>query len=468
MLRFVIGSGRDRENPWIRYAAFELGVRLNVQFAIQNPSQELNPEDILLLYGEDSVPPAAHRRSLRIPCARADQACKAECIEGNWCYGSPAGRGLDVVAGAGELLSFVCEAGTTRDALGRIPPENHPLKATFSEPLIENNAAYLKAHIEKTFGELNPVSFPFGQGKGACVMTHDVDGPQLHTLFALSRSCLRGVLGHRDELGSLALGLSTLALRKPDPYWNFDKWADLEKSLGGKSTFFVYPGPTASAPRQAKDPHYHPARTPFPAALKSLAARGWEIGVHHGIAAHRASAYSESRQALREIVGDEAAGCRTHYWTGVWHDPYHAWNAMDNAGFRYDASLSPMTLGYRGGHMLPTMPSMRWRPRVSGGFVVLPTALMDSYANPRISSLEAGEIRSRLDRLTANARRNGLLVADWHVRTFVNSGAHSGQLTAFLAIVPALAAESGIVLMTANQAAESWRQHCARCYVEAQ
>jgi hypothetical protein len=350
--------------------------------------------------------------------------------------------------------------------MGRIPPESHPLKATFSEPLIENNAAYLKVLIEKTSGELKPVSFPFGEGKGACVMTHDVDGPQLHTRFALSRSCLRGLLGHFDELESLAMGISTWVTRKPDPYWNFDRWAGLEKSLGGESTFFVYPGPTPSAPRHAKDPHYHPARPPYPATLKSLKERGWEIGVHHGLGSHGRVAYSEARVALRDIAGIEATGCRTHYWTGVWQDPYNAWRAMEDAGFRYDASLSPMTLGYRSGNMLPTMPSMCWRRGVGDGFVVLPTAVMDSYANPGISSMNATEIRSCLDRLAANARRNGLLVADWHVRTFVNSGAHRGQLTAFLSTIPAIAADSEIILMTANQVAENWRQHCARCYVD--
>jgi len=307
---------------------------------------------------------------------------------------------------------------------------------------------------------------PFGTGNGACVLTHDVDGPQLHTPFALGRSLLLGLRGNHGEMESFVMGISTLLTRKPDPYWNFENWARLETELGGCSTFFVYPGPTASAHRHPRDPRYQSARSPFPHTLKTLAADGWEIGVHDGIEAHGLAAYIESRKALQQIAGVEAKGCRTHYWTGVWNDPYYAWNSMDQAGFCYDASLSPLSLGYRSGSMLPTMPSMTWRRSAGDGFVVLPTAVMDSYANPRLSSLSAAEISTAMDRLVANTRHHGLLVADWHVRTFINAGAHRGQLSAFHSAIRDLATDPAIALLTATQAAEAWRAHCARCYIE--
>jgi hypothetical protein len=468
MLRFVIESDRDRENPFLRYAIFELGVRLNVQFSIQHAVQDANTEDALLLYGVNCEPSSGLGRVLRLPCSSMEQKCTPIRNKEAWCYAATADRSLDVIAGAASLLSFACEVELNRDRLGRIAAEAHPLRNHFSEPLLENNAAYLKHEIESAFGELRPISTPFGKKVGACVLTHDVDGPQLHTPFALGRSLLLGLRGHGDEMESFALGISTLLTRKPDPYWNFENWARLEKEMRGCSTFFVYPGPTASAHRHRLDPRYHPARSPFPRTLKALAADGWEIGVHHGIEAHGLAAYAESRKALHEITGVEATGCRTHYWAGVWNDPYHTWNAMDRAGFGYDASLSPLSLGYRSGSMLPTMPSMKWRRKAGDGFVVLPTAVMDSYANPRLSSLSAAEISAAMDRLVANTRHNGLLVADWHVRTLINAGAHRGQLSAFLSTIHDLSTDTEIALLTATQAAESWRVHCARCYVEVQ
>jgi len=468
MLRFVLGSTSAKDPAFIRQALFELGVRLNVQFSIHVDPVTIPEDGVIVLYGSVATEKVRGRNLLQLREAGSAAPCAPRRVGDLWCFGQEAEAGLDVVAGTATLLSFQHETGCVglaRDGLDRIPAQAHPLREHFQEPLVENNARYLRQILEGRFGDLPIASTPWEGTRGALVLTHDVDGPQLHAPFPLLRSLAKGLLGQRREMESFQLGALTLLCRRRDPYWNFEDWAELETLMGTRSTFYVYPGPGPAAPRHFHDPHYDSHRSPFPETLAALSGRGWEIAVHHGIKAHGAAAYAESRDVLTRLGGATVSGSRSHYWSGVWKEPFEAWKAMDQAGFDCDASLTPQSLGYRGGTMLPTMPSMTWRPGPDHGFVVLPTALMDAYAHPAFSPLDPERIHPAVDRLIANARRGGLLVTDWHVRTFLNAGAHEGMLDVFMEKIWGLASDPDLVLMTAREAAARWRAHCARCWL---
>ena len=466
MLRFVLGSTPGQDPALLRHALFELGVRLNIRFSIQVTPAALPADGLLVVYGDLAEARLRGRTLLRLPAAGPGAPCAPFLTEDGWCFGPPAEGGLDMVAGAACLLSFGHERGArVRDGLGRIPAEAHPLRDHLQEPLLENNALHLRRLLENRFGETPATSSPWGGARGALVQTHDVDGPQLHAPFPMFRALVNGLRGQAREMESFRIGALTLLSGRRDPYWNFTDWAELETMMGARSTFYVYPGPVPAGPRHLHDPHYDPSRPPFPGTLAELAGRGWEIAVHHGIRAHGQAAYAEAREALTRLSGVPVTGGRTHYWSGVWTDPAEAWRAMDLAGFDCDASLTPQSLGYRGGSMLPTMPSMGWRKGPADGFVVLPTALMDAYAHPDHAHLAPGEIGPAVDRLIANARDCGLLVTDWHVRTFLNAGAHEGMLGVFMEKVRGLGGDPGLVAMTAREAAAAWRAHCGRCWL---
>lgn len=466
MIRFIVGSMPGQDPGPLRLALFELGVRLGSRFSVQIGPAAVPREGHLVFYGPRGAAGMGGRASCDLPRAGADTPCEPHRMENGWCYAAGPEGGWDVVAGTAELLTFRHEQGNRgRDRFGRIPARAHPLWEHLQEPLLENNAGHLRRLLRGAFGELPRESSPWGEDTGALVLTHDVDGPQLHSPFPLFRALLKALLGDPKERESFLMGVLTFLGRRPDPYWNFEEWAALESLAHARSTFFVYPGAGPGRPRHRHDPHYDPRQGPFPAVLAALAQRRWEFGVHHGIRAHGPAAYAASRDAMSRLCGTAATGSRSHYWCGVWETPLATWKAMDEAGYGYDASLTPQGLGYRCGNMLPTMPSLAWRAGVRDGFIALPTALMDAYAHPDLSSHEPGSLDPSVSRLIANAREGGLLVTDWHVRTFANAGAHRGQLEVFLEKVLPLCRTPGWITLTAGEATERWRAHCARCWV---
>ncbi len=194
---------------------------------------------------------------------------------------------------------------------------------------------------------------------------------------------------------------------------------------------------------------------------------GWEVGVHFGIRGHSVEAYREACMRLADLCAAPIQGSRAHYWAGVWNEPLSAWRAMDAAGVRYDASCSPQALGYRGGTMLPTLPSAGWRHGLDDGFVVLATAVMDAYAIPRTAVLGRDTIKDALARIIKNTKSGGLVVLDWHERALANVGAWRGFMQPLLELVVCLAADSACRFLSAAETARMWREHVSRCYVAA-
>jgi hypothetical protein len=229
------------------------------------------------------------------------------------------------------------------------------------------------------------------------------------------------------------------------------------------STFYFYPGAGCFGCRHKKDPHYNIHTQMMAAAVRQLAADGWEIGVHHSINAQSKEHYAEGRRVLAEIGGTNVVGGRSHYWSGNWSDPVATWRKMESAGFEHDASCSPLTLGYRGGTTLPVMPTAYLRQSRRSALVVLPTPVMDAYTIPRASDISREEIAARLTKLTENARRHGLILLDWHVRTLTNAGAWRGYMVSFLKLILPLVCDSACRFMKAGEVAEAWRRHVTSC-----
>jgi len=467
MINFILGPAPGRNPPELHRAIFELGVRMNRPFTIKDDQGVGQGPGITVFYGEGPLVSHFKKNTIRLPFSSPASPCVPVERDGKICFGSEGPEGTDLIAGSLNLTTFRHETGESdlpRDSFGRVPPAFHPLRNYFTEPLLENNAAWLLRQIESRSGEIKSVSSPWGGNRGALVLTHDVDGPILHSLFALSRSLMYGIMGNEREMESFRLGLLTRLSGRPDPYWNFDGWSHLEAMAGIRSTFYVYPGSTHASARHLNDPHYFIDSPVFIETLKRLASAGWEIGIHHGIKSHHADAYRESRERLSGLIAHPVTGSRSHYWGGVWTEPIHAWMLMDQIGFGYDASVSPQTLGYRGGSMLPAIPSLAWRRGVHDGLVVFPTAVMDAYVHRLDSGLPPEELKMKMNGLINNARKGGLLVADWHVRSFCNAGAHRWLLDPYLEYIFPLLNDPDFTIMTALQAAEAWRKHCCRCW----
>lgn len=455
MLHFLLENIPAENHAEISHAAFELGCRLNTEFTIHR-NRTLIPEGgIVVSYGSETA-------SVTIPKSKSSSGLLQ--FEGKWLYAG-AGEVPDIFQGTADLLSFRHEATISdRDKFGRVAPADNPLGAGLREPLIENNALLLKQLVERSGMTIQQCSTPFGEGRYAVCITHDVDGPELHSTFALCRALLLALKGSKFEQESLEIGLITKAFGQADPYWNFQLWQALERTFGARSTFLVYPGKLPAARRHPRDPHYDPAKPLYRDVLRKLADDGWEIGPHTGIRGHSVEAYGQAIDRIREFSGARPTSVRTHYWSGVSRDPLAAWKQMDIAGFATDASVSPQAVGYRGGTMMPTIPSHRWRSD-NNGLVVLPTALMDAYVVPRMAGITKDEASEQVTQILQNAKGgNSLVVLDWHCRTLCNAGVWKGFAYPLVELLQNIAFDGSAKFMTMSEVGKAWHDHAKRCF----
>lgn len=450
ILTFLLPDG-DGQSRGLGRAAVELGLRLGLPFRVVRNAAAM-PSDGWAVACPGAVLPEGSRGVTLAPGAGPSTSVT---VAGRVLYGPQAASGVDVVTGTARLLAFEAEAGAPRDAMGRVSAATHPLAldGLLLEPLIENAAAHLMDLLEAAGHSREGVEPPFA-GRRAVVLNHDTDGPRLHDAFQLARAAALAPRNARER-SALATGLGTLLRGRPDPYWNFDGWRALAEKAGGRNTFYVYPGPVPGLARHPRDPHYDPRKGPYPAALRRLVDAGCEVGLHYGIGTDDTGHFEAERAQLSDLTGQAPIGGRAHYWRIDWSDPHAAWDRMAAAGLGYDASLSPMTLGYRTGTMLPVLggaidPS--GPPETP--FLVLPSPVMDAYIEP---GDPGGPGPAQADRLVANAVGGGLVVLNWHVRTLTDVGPWQGFGREARRIMGAIAEDSESVLMTGAEVAEAWR-----------
>lgn len=476
MLHFLVDSWPDRLRPGVEATILELGLRMGRPLVIHRHPSSIPADGYVIRYGWDSGWPLRSPSGVDLPVVRA-----AWTGQGSWKAIRQSERVLwaavdpphvDVVSGAHDLLTFGHERRCCipeRDRLGRIMPHSgHWFEENLQlEPLLEHNADYLITLLDSRRLAGMPRSNPWGPGKFAVSITHDVDGPRLHSLFALARSAFLGFLRHNAaERESFAWGVLSRMLGKEDPYWCFSRWMTLERLLSARSTFFFYPGPSQPFRRHRNDPHYDPRSARFQAQMRTLAEGGWEIGAHTGIREDAHDGYAVARSRLEKWRGlGQVAGVRAHYWAIDWAKPWQSWRKMAVAGFQYDASLNPMTIGYRGGSMLPRIASAFWPGFGQRPFVAIPTAFMDAYLVPRAAGLQPNEISQRTERVLAGAARaGGLVVLDWHVRSLANFATFAGYLGPLLDILTRMRRDGDCRFLTLSEVATEWTAYAQHLF----
>lgn len=248
MIHFLIDGWSKHICQDLIWSCYEIGLRLGTPFLIDSVGAEIAADQVVVGYrGPAAVGGVESNRYLSLPVALSDPVEEMPCG-----HREVSGRSLwipretsepDVISGVLHLLRFFHESQIgdhERDDLSRIPPTRHPLAQAgfFIEPLLDNNVEYLRARLSQ-WGMDIPPPCPWGKrGEYAVCLTHDVDGPRLHTLFALARSAIYALRGDRFERESAELGLLSWLMRRPDPYWNFAHWQSLEHGLGIASTYF--------------------------------------------------------------------------------------------------------------------------------------------------------------------------------------------------------------------------------------
>ena len=248
-----------------------------------------------------------------------------------------------------------------------------------------------------------PESARFGMA-----VTHDID---------IARRSLAGsvrLLFNRALPGGLAALLDSLksALKiMPNPYDAIGKWIDLENELGIKSTFFVFAG----ARRHPLDPKYSPAI--LAPAFEKIRGNDFEIALHSSVESFSGNGLSGDRIQLEQSANTKLRGLRPHYLSAFF--PQY-WSAAADSGFAYSSALGfDQDIGYYNGIDLPFYPF----DSVSNSAIPLleiPIAIMDCGLIGDMSA-DSNQVFERAMRLVDSAAATGgLIVLDWHQRTFYN------------------------------------------------
>jgi hypothetical protein len=295
--------------------------------------------------------------------------------------------------------------GSPRDTRGRFPS---------SAALFDPEAAAADRLVDR----FRAIAGSPPPGALTVALTHDIDTPVrwsgVRAVAGAGARARAAAVGRRPrelarELRGLA-GLPRHRARGTDPNWCFERIAEIERSHGGCSTYFVLAG------------HHHPADGAAPrvydrarpAIVTAVLAQGDELGLHPSYTASEDLALvAEERRRLEGLAGGTVRGVRFHY---LRHDAHATLPELDRLGFAYDSSQ-----GYADGPGMRAGLSFPYRPYNLADdrpldMLELPLVVMDAtLAEDRYLGLRAGD---GLDRAVAILERaagaGGTVSVLWH------------------------------------------------------
>lgn len=307
--------------------------------------------------------PARPLRRLAAPSAIRDRVPDVVALYGSGADGQAAlveragGLGIefDLAGSAFYMLTRYEEiVRTERDRHGRLPSE---AMATVAEGLqrraIVNEYLLLLSHA---FEALWP-SIRIKSRAYRVFLTHDVDSA-LFINRARSWTTLRATYGdvvYRKDPGLAARRIASTVMKatrtgaRLDVYNTYNLLMDLSEKKGLKSAFYFICGG-----EPAVDGDYAIDSPWCLELLRSIAARGHEVGLHPSYASGERGGIVESEfRNLRNAA--EQAGVRQAEWGGRHHylrwNPTRSWREWAQAGLSYDSSIGFADIpGFRSGY----------------------------------------------------------------------------------------------------------------------
>ncbi len=259
--------------------------------------------------------------------------------------------GLDVFGTAFALLTCLSEVvATERDAHGRVPAAaSLPVRAGFAErPLVDEYTEILWWAISRLWPSLQRVRHTF-----SIRPTHDVDWP----FYSRGRlvETLRDSFARRELARERLRALVAIKRRgrDADPCNTFGFLTAASESRGLTSAFYVMGG----GRNRDHDPGYPLDDAWLVAALRSIADRGHELGVHPSYETYRD--VDALRQELSHVqsvldragIEQQVRGGRQHY---LRFEHPTTWANWESVGLAYDSTLGYAELaGFRCGTARP-------------------------------------------------------------------------------------------------------------------
>ena len=240
----------------------------------------------------------------------------------------------------------------------------------------------------------------------AMAVTHDIDIPRRSLAGGLRLLLNRRLPG---GFGALIDSLKSTFGSAPNPYNTISQWIDLENELDIKSTFFIFDG----LRRHALDPKYKPEM--LTGELMTLPEL--EIALHTSVDCFDGSGIAEAKSRLEQSSQAKICGLRPHYLSAFYPE---YWRAASEAGFSYSSALGfDQFIGFWDGIDLPFYP---FDAANDIGIPILefPIAMMDCGLIGDSSPDSEQVLEHAMRLIDQTAATGGLIVLDWHPRTFYN------------------------------------------------
>ena len=209
--------------------------------------------------------------------------------------------------------------------------------------------------------------WPNANGFAGC-LTHDVDDVSAYS-FKQSLRVLQSPFGGLNLTGQKAERLDRLVKRAiksvwfgfgKDPFHFYERWLNIEKEFGAKSTFFFWPGWSNVRKHHHTDCSYelHDSvlfdgqKCKVAEMMREIHRRGWEIGLHPSWYTYNdADELKRQKAALETTLGCSIDSVRQHY---LHYDIRSTPSVHAEAGFKFDSTLGfNDNIGFRFGTCYP-------------------------------------------------------------------------------------------------------------------
>jgi len=326
-------------------------------------------------------------------------------------------------------------------------------------PIINSYTFLLKRFLEEVFpGEFNFTDIWPEKKNFAIALMHDVDRPFKGDIDTAA-NIIKGRRGFKQLPKVLLDRASQKVFGKPDTYFNFDKFVDLEKSYGFKSAFNI--AALANRRHSKYDPLYSVSNPRILKAIELIKKEGWEIGLHGSY-----DSYKDTDMLVAEKANLESAsktkirGISQHY---LRLECPQTWESQVEADFQYDSTLGyNEALGFRCGAAFPFYP-YSFEKKTSLPILALPLIIMDGvlFHELKLDSEEAVERCIKI--IDAIKAHEGFGCILWHINAW-DEEEFNGWIRVYKKVLDHLSMNGAWVTSPMNIATwwkERYRRICA-------